>query len=129
MKPIRVVLVDDSKVFLDALYSCLARWDGVEITGCAATGADGLSLIESDKPDLVLMDIFMPSMNGVEASKCIQRKGGLPKVVLMTSFDAPGVRQFALGARADAFIFKQDLYSELGRCMEGWFPPMAEDTV
>ena len=95
MKPIRVVLVDDSKVFMDALYSCLAQWDGVEIAGCAASGVEGLSLIESNKPDLVLMDIFMPVMNGMEASKRIVRHAGLPKVVLMTSLDAPGVQQFA----------------------------------
>ena len=126
MKPIRVVLVDDSKVFMDALYSCLAQWDGVEIAGCAASGVEGLSLIESNKPDLVLMDIFMPVMNGMEASKRIVRHAGLTKVVLMTSLDAPGVQQFALSGTADAFMFKQDLFGELEQCIARWFRPQAQ---
>ena len=126
MKPIRVVLVDDSKVFMDALLSCFAQWEGIEIAGCATSGAAGLALIESTGPDLVLMDIFMPSMNGVEASKRIARSAGLPKVVLMTSLEAPGVQKFALQGEADAFIYKQDLYAELEQRIASWFRPLAQ---
>ena len=125
MKPIRVVLVDDSKVFMDALLSCFAQWDGVEIAGCATSGAAGLELIASARPDLVLMDIFMPRMNGVEASRRIARSAGLPKVVLMTSLEAPGVQQFALEGKADAFVYKQDLYAELEQRIASWFWPIA----
>ena len=126
MTPIRVVLVDDSKVFMDALHSLLVQWKGVEVAGCAASGAEALSLIESRRPDLVLMDIFMPAMNGVEASKRIARAAGLPKVVLMTSLEAPGLRQFALEGKADALVFKQDLYQDLERHMNEWFHPCAQ---
>ncbi|MBI3373943.1 MAG: response regulator transcription factor [Betaproteobacteria bacterium] len=122
-RPIRVVLVDDSKVFLDAIHSCLAEWVGMEIAACAASGAEGLSVIRRNRPDLVLMDVFMSNMNGLEASKRIERSNGLPKVMLMTGADIPGLHEAALEAGADAFVLKQHLYPELARRVEQWFPP------
>ena len=128
-KPIRVVLVDDSRVFLDAIQSCLAEWAGVEIAACAESGAAGLNLIRRTRPDLVLMDVFMSNMNGLEASRLIERSAGLPKVMLMTSVDIPGLCAAAVDARADAFVLKQHLYSELAQHLELWFSPAAGRTT
>ena len=120
-RPVRMVLVDDNKVFLDALHAWLARYDGVQISACAASGAEGLQLIEREKPDLVLMNMFMHGVSGVEASRRIARDGDLPKVVLMSSLEDPSLPNVARNAGADAFIFKQEMYFQLSRHLEHWF--------
>jgi DNA-binding NarL/FixJ family response regulator len=121
MKPIRLVLVDDSEVFLHALRDFLAQTEYVEVAGCATSASEGLHMIEQTKPDLVLMDVTMPSMSGLEATRLICRINGLPRVMLMTAFSGDAVHRQALEAGADALVSKNDLYGEFARLSAQWF--------
>lgn len=122
MQTLRLVLVDDNPVFLHALRDFLTQAEHVEVAGCAISAREGLDLIGRTAPDLVLMDINMPEMTGLEAIRRIARTGGLPRVMLMTGFRIDSLFQDALAAGADAVIAKQDLHAEFGRLAALWFP-------
>lgn len=121
MKPIRLVLVDDSEVFLSALRDWLEQAENVEVAGCATSVLEGLRMIEQANPDLVLMDVKMPVMTGLEAIRLIERRNGLPRVMLMSAFSDGAVHQQALDAGADALVSKDDLYAEFARLSALWF--------
>jgi DNA-binding NarL/FixJ family response regulator len=121
MQTLRLVLVDDNPVFLHALRDFLTQSENVDVAGCARSAQEGLEVIRRTKPDLVLMDINMPEMTGVEAVRRIARTGGLPKVMLMTGFGTDALLQHALEAGADGVVSKQDLHAEFGRLAASWF--------
>src|ERR1700739_1379657 len=83
-KPIRVLVIDDSAVMRSLLRMTLAECPGIEVSGVAADGRAGLAAIEMLKPDLVLLDIEMPGMNGLEVLGEIRARS-LPVRVMMCS--------------------------------------------
>lgn len=109
---IRVLLVDDSEQFLSSAADFLQRNERVTVVGRARSGREGVRLAQELSPDLVLIDLAMPGMNGLKASRII--KGGLnpPTVVITTIYDEPEFRQRALEA-ADGFICKAQFTSEV----------------
>jgi DNA-binding NarL/FixJ family response regulator len=84
----------------------------VQLVGQALDGQEGVRMAESLAPDIVLMDLIMPVMNGLDATR--QIKSGLtpPRVIIVTMHDDPGYRRSAESAGADGFIFKAD-FAEL----------------
>lgn len=101
-KLIRVLLVDDQKLVREGLRTLLDLESDFEIVGEAANGEEGLALYESARPDVVLMDVRMPVMDGVEASKQMCAKFADARVLILTTFDDDeyvfeGLRAGALG--------------------------------
>ncbi len=122
MSSIRVLLVDDNAAFLDAAMKFLQALAGVEVVARAASGAEGLALAAALKPDLVLMDLVMPGMSGIDATDTVKRSRHAPKTVVLTLHNTAAYRACAFKAGADGFIAKDDLVAELPRLIESLFP-------
>ena len=97
---IRILLVDDHTLFRSGLKALLSRQDDFEIVGEASDGLEGVKLAEQLKPDLVLLDLDMPVMNGTEAlAQMLAGNRELPVVMLTVSEDAEDLKEaFVLGA-------------------------------
>jgi DNA-binding NarL/FixJ family response regulator len=114
----RILLVDDSQTFLDAAVHALAADPRIEIVGSALSGQEGLELVARQQPDLVLMDVAMPGMNGMEATRLIKAQPNAPRVVVLTSYDISHYRTAAQAVGADSFISKADFDSHLFPLLE-----------
>ena len=103
---VRVVLVDDDPLVRAALRLMLGGASGVEVVGEAGNGAEGLDVVGRTRPDVVLMDIRMPRMDGLAATQRLAERPHPPQVIVLTTFDADEhvVRALALGARG--FLLK-----------------------
>jgi two-component system chemotaxis response regulator CheY len=108
MPPLRLLLVDDSPLFLDSAVQLLSRDPEIEIVGRAFSGEEALTRVAALQPDLVLMDIAMPGMGGLEATRQIKALPKPPRVVILTLYDNPEYRAAAERAGADGFICKSD---------------------
>lgn len=106
MKPLSVLVVDDSVSFLRSATAFLSRDPRLRIAGSATNGRDGLALVERLAPDLVLMDLAMPEMDGLAATSLIKSLPHPPCVFLVTLLDTPGYQRRAEAVGADAFIPK-----------------------
>lgn len=109
----RILLVDDSQTFLDAAVQALASDPRIEVVGSALSGQEGVALVAQKQPDLVLMDVAMSGMNGMEATRLIKSQPNAPQVVILTSHDLPHYRNAATAVGADSFISKADFDSHL----------------
>jgi len=121
VRAIRVLLVDDSAAFLDAAVRFLNSLPGVEIVARAASAAEGLARAAALRPDLVLMDVVMPGMNGLMAVRLVKQGVDAPKTVILTLHDTEAYRSAAKAAGADGFIAKVDFVVELPRLLESLF--------
>ncbi len=113
MPSIRVLLVDDNSEFLNSAARFLSMDPNIEIVGRALSGEDALEQIQLTNPDLVLMDLVMPGMNGLETTLHIKARPSAPRVVLLTLHDQPEYRTAAEGVRADGFIAKTEFGTQL----------------
>jgi DNA-binding NarL/FixJ family response regulator len=99
-------VADDSAEVRAVLHSLLTRELGWQIVGEAANGFDALTLCARLQPDLVLMDVHMPAMDGLRATRAIKTEWPAIKVVIMTSDSHDSIRQAASEAGADGFVIK-----------------------
>ncbi|MBM7659895.1 DNA-binding NarL/FixJ family response regulator [Bacillus mesophilus] len=114
---IKVILADDQDLIRGSLRIVLKVEPDIEVVGVAANGAVAIDLCERYQPDVVLMDIHMPEMNGIEATKQIKQKWPNIRVVMLTTFhDMENVRE-ALTVGADGYLLKamqpEDLASSI----------------
>lgn len=112
---IRVVLVDDQPLVRTGIRALLERADDVEVVGEAADGRDGVALVRRARPDVVLMDLQMPVLDGVVATREIVGELGEdgPRVVVLTTFDDDANLFAALRAGASGFLLKDASPEEL----------------
>ena len=103
---VRVLLVDDEALMRAGLRLMIDGAHGIEVIGEAADGAAALEQIRSLAPDVVLMDIRMPRMTGLEALRALQTEGNQARVVMLTAFDTDDFLLEALRAGAVSFLLK-----------------------
>ncbi len=103
---IRLLIVDDDPLVRSALGLMLGGQPDVEVVGHAGDGREGLALASSLHPDVVLMDIRMPVLNGLEATRELHARPEPPRVIVLTTFDADEHVVAALAAGADGFLLK-----------------------
>jgi DNA-binding NarL/FixJ family response regulator len=103
---IRVLVTDDQPLIREALAALLSAADGIEVVGSAADGASSVRLANSLEPDVVLMDIRMPVMDGVEATRQVRSLPRPPAVVVLTTFDLDEYVLAAVRAGASGFLLK-----------------------
>lgn len=103
---IRVMIVDDQTLMRDGLKTILELEDDLEVVGLASNGREAYELISSTKPDIMLMDIRMPILNGVEATKLIKRDYKEVNIIILTTFDTDDLIMDALVSGADGYILK-----------------------
>ena len=104
--PVRVLVVDDQKVVRDGLAMMLGLLEDIEVVGVAVDGADALRQVDDVDPDVVLMDLGMPTMDGVEATRQLVARGARAKVVVLTTYADDQWVFGALQAGARGFLTK-----------------------
>jgi DNA-binding NarL/FixJ family response regulator len=109
----RVLVVDDEPMVRVFLRTILGSADDIEVVGEAHDGASGLEAVERDRPDVVLMDLRMPGMDGLTAIERISELADPPNVVVLTTFDADPYVLRALRAGATGFLVKSTPPEEL----------------
>ena len=110
--PVRVLVVDDFPRVRDALMTLLATFGEIEVAGTAANGREALVLARELRPDVVLMDLEMPEMDGYTSTARIVAEG-LAAVVILSIYSHPACRARALAAGAGAFLEKGAAPEEL----------------
>lgn len=103
---IRIIIVDDQEVVRAGLKMVLSGYDQIDVVGEARDGQDALNVVKHAPADVILMDVRMPHMNGVEATQRICDAGG-PRVLILTTFDLDEYAYDALQAGASGFILKE----------------------
>ncbi len=105
-RPLRVLIADDQKVVRDGLAMMLGLLDGVEVIGTAVDGADAVRQTLAIDPDVVLMDLSMPTVDGVEATRRLTEAGSRARVVVLTTYADDDWVFRALHAGARGFLTK-----------------------
>jgi DNA-binding NarL/FixJ family response regulator len=123
---IRVLLVDDHSVVRQGLRSFLELLDDIQIVGEASGGAEAVDLAIQLSPDIVLMDLVMPGMNGIEATRQICARCTSTKVIALTSFLADEHIYPALAAGASGYLLKDVTPSELVQAIRTVYQGKAE---
>jgi DNA-binding NarL/FixJ family response regulator len=113
MNRIKVLIADDHRDFRRVVREFLDRMPNVSVVGEAVNGGEAVEKVEQLFPDVVLMDIAMPQMNGLEATRIIKQRWPETKVLIATTYDDPTYRLRALEARADGYILKGSLKPSL----------------
>ena len=113
MKNARLLIVDDHEIFRRGLRALLEPSSEWQICGEAVDGLDAVEQCKSLKPDIVVLDVSMPGLNGLEAARLIRRENPESKIVIITQHDSPQIRSAALEAGARAFVTKSAVGSEL----------------
>jgi len=103
---IRVVLADDQPLVRTGLRMILSDQDDMEVVGEAATGVEAVQVCANARPDVVLMDVRMPELDGIEATRAVTAVDDPPRVLVLTTFDLDDVVYEALRAGASAFLLK-----------------------
>ena len=112
-KPITVLLIDDNPTFLGIVQRFLKGEEGIEVIGAVESGEEALALVHRLKPDIVLTDLAMPKVSGMETILRLRAAWPNIGVIALTLLDTAGYRQAALTAGADAFVAKDSLNTDL----------------
>ena len=114
---VRVLLVDDQSLLRRGFAMVLAAEDDIDVVGEAADGATALRQVAALHPDVVLMDIRMPGMNGIEATELIVADHPASRVLILTTFDLDEYAFAALRAGASGFLLKDARPAELSQAI------------
>jgi NarL family two-component system response regulator LiaR len=122
-KTIRILLVDDHMVVRSGLSTVLAVYDDMELAGEAGDGEEAIRLCERLQPDVVLMDLLMPKMDGVTATRAIKERWPRIVVIALTSFKEQEYVEGALKAGASGYLLKnisaEELVNAIRRAVAG----------
>ena len=121
-RPLRAVIVDDSPFVLKTITSLLEQESNVQLIGSATDGYGAVRRVLELRPDLVLMDLQLPGINGLEATRQIKARSEAPVVILVTADNTPGCREAALAAGTDGFVDKHYLLTQLRPAIRKLFP-------
>jgi len=113
MKKNKVLLVDDHNIVLDGLSSLLSKLDNIEIVGVATNARDGLKQLAATKAELVITDINMPGMDGLEFIKTIRTEFPPTKIIALSLHDEPHYIRNIMKYRVQGYILKNDASTEL----------------
>jgi len=115
---VRVLLVDDDALVRSGLRLMLDGAAGLKVVGEAGDGSEVLAAVDRHRPDVILMDIRMPRLDGVAATRLVRAQPSPPGVLVLTTFDADELVLRALRAGADGFLLKDTPPAEIVRAIE-----------
>lgn len=122
MPRLRVVVVDDTPDLLQLMIELLELIGDIEVVAMAHDGREAISVTRAYDPDLILMDINMPRMNGLSATLCIKQMEPAAKILLMSSDDSVETRIAAHEVGADGFLPKSNIINQCGIHLRRLFP-------
>jgi NarL family two-component system response regulator LiaR len=114
---IQVMLVDDHNVVRSGLATFLRAYDDLELVGEAKNGLEALNLCRKKKPDVILMDLMMPEMDGIAATRAILADYPEIKIIAMTSFEEEELVQGVLSAGAISYLLKNVTADDLAKAI------------
>lgn len=126
MKIASLLIVDDHEVFRRGLRSLLEPFSDWRICGEAIDGINAVEQCRRLKPDIVVMDITMPQMNGLEATKLIKQERPATQIVIITQHDSPQISSVAMQSGASSFVTKSAVGSELVAAIQGLVRKLGE---
>jgi DNA-binding NarL/FixJ family response regulator len=109
----RILLVDDHPIVREGLRTVLQRQPGCEIVGEASDGVEALDKAESLRPDVMVLDVTMPRMSGIEVCRIAKQKVPAVEVLFVTQHDSPQMMREALGAGAKGYVVKSNAARDL----------------
>ena len=128
----KLLIVDDDVLIRKSLSLAISREDDIEVVGTAADGVEATQMCEKFSPDILLMDIRMPGVDGIAATRLIKQRFGDVRIMMLTTFDdKPNIQQ-ALAAGADGYLLKTDKISDIAgklRIMMGGAGVLAPDVL
>jgi two-component system invasion response regulator UvrY len=113
MPTLRTMVVDDSPEYIEALSHLLATYPCIGTISQALSAAEALAQVAIVRPDLMLIDVAMPEVNGLELTRTIKAMQRPPRVIVVTLYDTPVYSEAARAAGADGFIGKSQLGERL----------------
>ena len=113
MTPLRVFLADDHAIFRDGVRALLQRHEGIEVVGEAGDGHEAIIEIERTRPDVVVMDIAMPNLNGLEVTRRLRKKMPRTRVLVLSMYEDADFVQQILEAGASGYVLKGSASREL----------------
>jgi DNA-binding NarL/FixJ family response regulator len=116
---IRVLIVDDQTVVCEGLRAILSTAPHIEVVGVAHEGRAALDLLPTLKPDLVLMDLKMPGMNGIHATRAIREQYPHIRVLVLTTYDGDEWVMDAIRSGADGYLLKDSTRGDIVAAIEG----------
>jgi DNA-binding NarL/FixJ family response regulator len=114
---VRVLIADDQRLFAEALEAILTTDGRIAVVGRAANGEEAVALARDDRPDVVLMDIAMPVLDGIAATEAIGLESPQTRVVVLTGSDAPDDITRARAAGASGYVTKDQVAGDLVRAI------------
>jgi DNA-binding NarL/FixJ family response regulator len=113
--PIRIVVADDQALVRSGFLALLRSEDGIDVVGEAATGYEAFTVAKAERPEVILMDIRMPEMDGLEATRLITADPNLGsvRILILTTFDLDEYVHEALRSGASGFLLKDTLPADL----------------
>jgi DNA-binding NarL/FixJ family response regulator len=117
--PLRVLVADDQRVVREGLTLMLGLLDGIEAVGAAADGEEALALAASERPDVVLMDLRMPRLDGIEATRRLAASDPGVGVIALTTYADDETVMAALGAGARGYLTKDAGAEQIRAAVEG----------
>lgn len=132
VNPIRVMIVDDHSMMRTGLRYTLRSFEDIELVGEAGSGAEALELCAGVQPNVVLMDMIMPGMDGVEATRRIRQSCPQVQVIALTSFQEQDLVERALQAGAIGYLLKNvaaDKLAQAIRSADAGHPTLAEEAT
>jgi DNA-binding NarL/FixJ family response regulator len=112
-RAVRILLVDDHRLFVESLMSLLSEDDRVDVVGTASNGLEAVELATELRPDVILMDLMMPVMDGLEATRRIREHGLQSQILILTGTDSPFDSEVATKAGASGYLRKEQGVEEL----------------
>jgi len=125
-KPIRVVVVDDSAVDLGALCSFLKTQNRIEIVGTAKNGIELLKIVETLRPDLVITELHLPRMSGIECTLRLRQTMPETRFIVFTDLNSPFTEADCANPGADFYLYKEHMPERVVTAIHRLFPDLAQ---
>ncbi len=115
---IQIAIVDDQELMRDGLERILSTYEAIRVVATGKNGLEALEICKGNKIDVLLLDIRMPEMNGVETVKELKASGSTTKVVMLTTFEDEEYILQAMAYGASGYLFKDIPYDKLAECVK-----------